>query len=188
MSNCRAIFMGEKMYEAFIVYQVVVAKLLNCAMECDWSIVLFFSFSSAKPSANITRRLTEFTGKQRCNAWTGTHILFCFVCDQEVATAGKVAKSVVGGQMFHFSRQQATGLSVKRGCTVFTVDSTSICATACLRVSFGRPNFISCRLGVVDRSPAGDMSPISEPVTRAFRHILRLTETSQAWHLLRLPV
>ena len=57
---------------------------------------------------------------------------------------------------------------------VFTVASTSIYAAVCLRISFGRLTFISCRLGVFDRPPAGDMSPISEPVTRAFRHVLHI--------------
>ena len=95
----RHVFEKEKMYEALIVCQVIiVGKRLNCAMECDWNIVLFYFFS-AKAWANITSRLTEFTGKQRCSAWTGTRVFFCFIgvrgCDQEVATAAKVAKSVL---------------------------------------------------------------------------------------------
>ena len=89
ISNYRGIFMEEKMQEAFIVCQMIgVGKRLNCAIG-GWNIVLFLSFSSAKPSANITRRLTEITGKQRCNAWTGTHLFILLYRDQKVRSRSR---------------------------------------------------------------------------------------------------
>ena len=96
----------------------------------------------------------QYAMMQRVNRYTSFILLYWgqkLRVQEEAVTGGKVAKFVHSGQTFDFSRQQATGLSVKRGCIVVTVASTSIYTAACLHIRFGRPTFRSCRLGVVDR-------------------------------------
>ena len=114
----RHVFGKEKMYEVLIVCQViVVGKRLNCAMECDWNMVLFYFFKREglskhhKPADWIHGKATM----QRVNRYTCFLLLYRGQRLRSGSRDCRKSREIRprGGQTFHFSRPQATGLSEK---------------------------------------------------------------------------
>ena len=114
----RHVFGKEKMYEVLIVCQViVVGKRLNCAMLCDWNMVLFYFFKREglskhhKPADGIHGKATM----QRVNRYTCFLLLYRGQRLRSGSRDCRKSREIRprGGQTFHFSRPQATGLSEK---------------------------------------------------------------------------